>query len=48
MRLCAAPKRRGLPCAGFLEIEHCGTSYLRLLGARVPLEAPAPASELPA
>jgi hypothetical protein len=28
-----------LPNAGFLEIEHCGTSYLRLLGTQVPIEA---------
>ncbi len=33
-----------LPNAGFLEIEHCGTSYLRLLGRQVPIESAAPAS----
>jgi hypothetical protein len=27
-----------LPNAGFLEIEHCGTSYLRLLGTQLPIE----------
>lgn len=31
-----------LPNAGFLEIEHCGTTYLRLLGDKVPVESAAP------
>ncbi len=34
-----------LPCAGFVEIEHCGTAYLRLLGSQVPIETIAPATE---